>query len=709
MLAGETVQDSNLPAAEGLIRNFTVAMPLYRELCGGDHPGLKLAWVEDAFGNSPNYPQVLRGVGAEVVCHTSYRPCPEPVWVGIDGSKILCYDHAPKLAMGVFEKHPPCFACRGRGCADCDQTGLVLLQGFDLNKLRELCLQAATSTTALASTAVGGAFAVGGAAAALTESPATAIFVVTEEFPPDVRLPDFVDAINKELAGAATVRLANPTDVYAAARASLERSLEQRDDSPSADLNPGMPGCYVSRIAMKQRTRAIAYELLVAEAQHATRAWASRTPCILPADLTEAWRLVCFNQFHDAITGTHIDSANAELHDMLDTAHAIAVAHACLPDAKPGVDAFVSVDQSGSIKLGAIDVTFDRQGIQTMLLDGVDVFGHVPSYATYRRPLRIAELVLEADFGDAWGQRIEAFTSPSTEISRVALGDFNTRVEVAADAIRWSGQYDGGDPMVRKLAWTVTARLSSDGRRIDMVTELDWDTQSRRLRMLLPVKSSDPTATYEVPFGFIDRAYEPDKLNFGQWHSNTLEFPTLHWVRKAIDDRQGVALLNKGLPCNRWVSGGWLDLSLLRSPQWQFCVVEPGSYEFWDIDGQRDTGHHRLEYSIWPYTDGLSTTELIRAGYAYNLPASIDPPFTISGDALVTAWKPADDGSGWILRLQDTTARGCIATIDFGRTVAITPTDLLERPQGPSTTANQYAATLHRHGIITLHLGDVGR
>ena len=52
MMAGETVQDSNMPVSEGLVRNFLVAMPLYRQLCGEEHPALAAAWLEDAFGNS---------------------------------------------------------------------------------------------------------------------------------------------------------------------------------------------------------------------------------------------------------------------------------------------------------------------------------------------------------------------------------------------------------------------------------------------------------------------------------------------------------------------------------------------------------------------------------------------------------------------------------------------------------------------------------
>ena len=104
--------------------NFLVAMPFYHELVGRDHPGLKMAWVFDAFGNGPGHPQVLKGVGAEAGCATTYRFCPEDVWVGIDGTKVLCYDNYPAVRKGQFEKHPPCDHCAGKGCDACDGSGL---------------------------------------------------------------------------------------------------------------------------------------------------------------------------------------------------------------------------------------------------------------------------------------------------------------------------------------------------------------------------------------------------------------------------------------------------------------------------------------------------------------------------------------------------------------------------------------------------------
>jgi len=682
LLAGEVVPDTNMPAAEGLVRNFLVAQPLYRDLAGSHHPGLKLAWLEDAFGNSANYPQILAGVGAEVVCATTYRVCPDPVWTGIDGTRIPCFDYYPAVRPCSFDKYPPCPECRGSGCIKCDNSGLASLPGYDAREMRGSLEKAL---------ALPGDWA--------------AVFILAEELEPDAKLIRYVREFNARHKGKARARFANPSDIYARYLPELRRAAAKlKTKTPTPELNPAMPGCMVSRIRCKQRTRAIAYLLIAAEAGLANNSWRRGKAGRPPASLAKAWQDVCFNQFHDAITGTHIDAAYVELMGMLDRAGRTAIRYLPARRQKRPLSKtrFTSVDAfPAKITLGKFAITFDKSGLLSVLCNGKDVFGTLPAYTAARRPYRIAELVLEADFGDAWGQRIAPFPDLDRDATRVALGDFQSSVETSSGSIRWHGKYRGGDPKVKRLAWTVTLALSPDGRRLDFVTEVDWDTESRRLRVLIPVNSREATATYEIPYGFIDRTFDPAKLDYSQFRSNTMEFPALHWARRETGRRTGVALLNKGLPCVRWMPGRF-DLSLLRSPEWSFCAVEAGNYEFWDIDGQRDTGRHRFEYSIWPYYEPLSAHGLTVAGYEYNHALPLGLPFQISGHAIVTAWKRAEDGSGWIIRLQESNGRPSKVTLDFEVPVTIQPANLLEQLQGSPATGRKHRIPLHPHGIKTL-------
>jgi len=256
--------------------------------------------------------------------------------------------------------------------------------------------------------------------------------------------------------------------------------------------------------------------------------------------------------------------------------------------------------------------------------------------------------------------------------------------------------------MVKKLSWTVTASASADGRRVDFSADVQWDAGSRRLVVNVPFAGQDAAAQFECPFGFVERTFDAGKLNYTLWGMNDQNFPTQHWMRAKLDDRRGLAVLSKGLPCGRHVPGRF-QLSLLRSPQAFFCIVEPGTYEFWDNDGQRDAGKHHFEFSLLPYVDGLSEVELTRIGYDYN-GAAVAVPFTIGGDVVVTAWKFAEDGLGWIVRCFDATGLGTIATFTFDTPRNVVVTDLLERPQGEIAHGSRFEFPVHKHGILTVKI-----
>jgi len=528
--------------------------------------------------------------------------------------------------------------------------------------------------------------------------PWVVVGLVFEEQRPHAKYLDILRQSAAKHAGQCDVRLANYTDLLEM----MDLESQPRPEKPD-DLNPGMPGCYVTYIRNKQRTKQLAYELLAVEASLATAAWRKGKPKAPPKKLDDAWRNVLFNQFHDAITGTHIDEANDELMDMLDAAQAVTRSYGVGPARPPKLGPFEKRRTPSGVKqMGPFEVHYDLHGIEQLLVNGQELFGTAPRAVYADRPFRVGELVLEDDWGDAWGMRHAHAGSVQLDYSSMSLMDWNTSVETAASALRWTGQYRGNDPRIKKLKWVVTACLSADGRRVDFHTTVDWNTHSKRLRVMVPVRDTDPTATWEVPFGFIDRTWDETKLDYSDWKSHTMEFPALHWVRKRIDASRGVAILNKGLPCFRWTPGRW-DFSLLRSPEMPFCSHALG-IEPWSIDGWRDTGRHDFEYSIWPYLDGVSEPDLTRAGYAYNLPAPLALPFHIDGQAIATAWKLAQDGQGWILRLQEIAGQDSPVTIDLGQECRVTVCDLLERPLGEPSETTRYTATLHKHEIHTVRI-----
>ena len=221
------------------------------------------------------------------------------------------------------------------------------------------------------------------------------------------------------------------------------------------------------------------------------------------------------------------------------------------------------------------------------------------------------------------------------------------------------------------------------------------------MRVVCPIHSADNEAIWEVPFGFIERTFDQAKVNLETMKIDTQEYGALHWVCKEIDDQKGVALFNKGLPCYRYNSS-CLDLSLLRSPESCMAGNMPLHYEFWNLDGQRDTGLHRIEYALLPYWNGIGKGDLTRLGYGYNRPLEPEIPFKIEGDVVVTAWKLAENGEGWILRLQEAGGRGTTARLTFDRQQQVAKTDLLERPLEKAVSTACFETPIHKHGIVTL-------
>src|SRR5262245_60444587 len=88
------------------------------------------------------------------------------------------------------------------------------------------------------------------------------------------------------------------------------------------DLQHHASGCYAAHSGIKRWNREAENLLIVAEKLSALADWATGQP--YPADLTEAWRNVLFNQFHDILGGTSLEAAYEDARDLHGEAMAIA-------------------------------------------------------------------------------------------------------------------------------------------------------------------------------------------------------------------------------------------------------------------------------------------------------------------------------------------------------------------------------------------------
>ena len=209
--------------------------------------------------------------------------------------------------------------------------------------------------------------------------------------------------------------------------------------------------------------------------------------------------------------------------------------------------------------------------------------------------------------------------------------------------------------------------------RIDFRMTADWFERGEpskggpMLKVAFPVNVPDGKATFEIPFGSIERPADGH------------EVPAQKWIDVSNKD-YGVSLLNDS-KYGHDVSGSTMRLTLLRA-----------SY---DPDPIPDRGRHMITYSLYPHSGDWRQADTVRRGYELNNP--LIPLVTSShaarlpkehsfltiepSNVIVTALKQAEDSDDLILRFYECEGTPGTATISFATRVSeVREADLMERP-----------------------------
>jgi alpha-mannosidase len=311
------------------------------------------------------------------------------------------------------------------------------------------------------------------------------------------------------------------------------------------------------------------------------------------------------------------------------------------------------------------------------------------------------------DTSDTWGHRILAY--------REEIGAFEaTNVElIERGPVRAILRVDSSFGDSRLIEDFV---LTASGDSVELRVILDWRERSKLLKLRFPTGLREPTATYEIPYGVIERP------------ANGEEEPGQRWidVSGALDGPVpvgGLAVLNDGKYAFD-IHQGEPGVTAVRSPIYAHhepTVPKPGvRYQF------QDQGTQRFVLRLVPHRGGWADAGLARRAMELNqrptvLVESIHPgPLArereygrLEPENLVLgAMKMAEDGSGAIVRVVETAGRatsvrltlpawdavvafeiGCfeIRTFRISRGGAVEEMDLLERPLstevGPKRTA----------------------
>jgi alpha-mannosidase len=229
--------------------------------------------------------------------------------------------------------------------------------------------------------------------------------------------------------------------------------------------------------------------------------------------------------------------------------------------------------------------------------------------------------------------------------------------------------------------------------------DIDWHETHVLLKAAFPLAASGPEATYEIPYGTIQRATTRNNT----WEKARFEVPAIRWADLG-DEQHGFSLIN----ATKYGYDGQdnvLRLSLLRSP------VSP--------DADADRGPHHFSYELYPHAGTWKSARTERAGYEFNyklrasqveshtgsLPREHSYISVTPENVVLTAVKKAEDDNGLIFRVFEWAGKqsDVVFTLPKGATSA-TETNLMEKPVGSplSISGDKVTVPIHPYEILSI-------
>lgn len=193
-------------------------------------------------------------------------------------------------------------------------------------------------------------------------------------------------------------------------------------------------------------------------------------------------------------------------------------------------------------------------------------------------------------------------------------------------------------------------RLEANGEQVTCDVDCDWNqigsekTDNPNLRVAFDSGISNPTATYEVPFGALTRP------------TDGVEYPALKWADLG-GDGFGVSVFNDSKH-GVSTSGSTFRLTMIRSSFSPDPVPNPG--------------HHHWRYAIFPHKGSWADAGTVRKAAEFNQPLlNATVPFDAAGsnplqwslgdfsdnNVMPTALKVAENGDGLIVRMYESAGK----------------------------------------------------
>ena len=219
--------------------------------------------------------------------------------------------------------------------------------------------------------------------------------------------------------------------------------------------------------------------------------------------------------------------------------------------------------------------------------------------------------------------------------------------------------------------------LNTHADHVEVLNDIDWHETHVLLKAAFPLAASSATATFEIPYGTIER---PTTRN-NSFEKAKFEVPAMRWADLG-DGQHGFSLMNNSKYGYDAVDNQ-LRLTLLRSPVWP------------DPDADRE--RHHFAYALYPHGGTWKQAGTVQHGYNFNYKlramqvagheGELKPEHSFAsvdaGNVVVTAIKKAEDSNALVLRFYEWEGKGgnVTLTVPPGATSA-SLVNLMEAPEG---------------------------
>lgn len=250
---------------------------------------------------------------------------------------------------------------------------------------------------------------------------------------------------------------------------------------------------------------------------------------------------------------------------------------------------------------------------------------------------------------DAWNIGLTGVEFPShfRKAEVIENGPVRTVVRLYRDYLKPGVVKDYPTPNFPSSFFIQDVILYNGLDRIDFQTKVDWWEAHTMLKVAFPFSFSDTVATYEIPYGSIQRSTERKT----DWQKARFEVPAEKWADMTSGD-YGVSLLNNS-KYGYDTKDNVMRLSLLRSPKWP--------------DPTQDMGKHTIDYALYPHKGNWKSANTVQKGWEYNEPLvavinsihSGSLPLSKSfikldeNNLILTTVKKAEDTDAWIIQWYD--------------------------------------------------------